>query len=130
MKSKQGMDMLERVRAICSPLPDVEEVIDGFGHNVMKVRGKTFIMMGENDGFPSLSLKSSKEEQFLLLEKGGYIKTPYIGQHGWVSLDKAAAPDWSGLSVLIKEAYLLAAPKKLVKQVLESDENKGSVGVE
>ncbi|CAH0119723.1 MULTISPECIES: MmcQ/YjbR family DNA-binding protein [unclassified Paenibacillus] len=121
MKSKQGMDMLERVRAICAPLPEVEELIDGFGHNVMKVRGKTFVMMGENQGIPSLSFKSTKEEQFLLLQQGGYVKMPYIGNHGWVSVDKAATPDWGELSGLIKEAYLLAAPKKLAKQVLESE---------
>jgi predicted DNA-binding protein (MmcQ/YjbR family) len=119
MKSKQGLDMLERVRLICSELPEVEEIIDGFGHNVMKVRGKTFVMMGENEGAAGLSIKSDKEKQFLLLQQGGYVKTPYIGQHGWVSIDKAAIPDWEELALLIKEAYLLAAPKRLAKQVLE-----------
>ncbi len=121
MKTKLGLDMLERVRVICDPLPEVVESVDGFGHNVFKVRGKTFVLMGENDGTPGLSFKSSKEEQFLLLQKGGYVKTPYIGQHGWVSLDKAAVPDWDELASLLKAAYLLAAPKKLVKQVLESE---------
>ncbi|MFC5529547.1 MmcQ/YjbR family DNA-binding protein [Cohnella yongneupensis] len=118
MKSEQSVDMLERVRKICSPLLEVEEVIDGFGHNVMKVRGKTFIMMGEHEGTPSLSLKSDKEAQSLLLQQGGYVRTPYIGQHGWVSLDTAVGPNWDELSELVKEAYLRAAPKKLVKQVL------------
>lgn len=112
--------MLERVRNICAELPEVEEIVDGFGHNVMKVRGKTFVIMGENEGAAAgLSIKSDKEKQFLLLQQGGYVKTPYIGQHGWVSIDKTAAPDWDELAVLIKEAYLLAAPKRLVKQVLE-----------
>ncbi|MBJ9991722.1 MmcQ/YjbR family DNA-binding protein [Paenibacillus sp. S28] len=119
MKSKQGLDMLERVRGICRPLPEVEEIVDGFGHNVMKVRGKTFVMMGENEGVPSLSFKSTKEEQFLLLQQEGYVKTPYIGHHGWVSVDKSSVPNWDELAVLIKEAYLLAAPKRLVKQVIE-----------
>lgn len=129
MKSKQGMDMLTRVRAICGPLPEVEESIDGFNHTVMKVRGKSFVIMGENEGTPSLSFKSDKEGQFLLLQQGGYVKTPYIGHHGWVSLDKAIAPNWNELSVLIKEAYLLAAPKKLIKQVLENEKDKGSSGL-
>lgn len=119
MKSKQGVDMLEQVRAICGPLPEVEELINGFGHTVMKVRGKTFVMMGENEGHPNLSFKADKEGQFLLLQQGGYVKTPYIGHHGWVSVDQRADPNWNELSGLIKEAYLLAAPKKLVKQVLE-----------
>lgn len=123
MKSKEGIEMVERVRGICRPLPEVEELIDGFGHTVFKVKGKTFVMMGENDGLPGLSLKASKEEQSLLLQQGGYVRTPYIGQHGWVSLDKTAVPDWDELSELIKTAYLHAAPKRLVKQVLTDSNN-------
>lgn len=124
MKSAQGVDMLERVRNICRPLPEVEELIDGFGHHVFKVKGKSFVMMGENDGVPGLSIKSDKEQQYLLLQKGGYVKTPYIGHHGWVSLDHTAVPDWDEVAGLIKEGYLLAAPKRLVKQVL--DRNHGT----
>ena len=120
MKSKQGLDMLDRVRAICTSLPEVEELIDGFGHNVFKVRGKSFVIMGENDGPPGLSFKSDKEQQYVLLQQGGYVKTPYIGHHGWVSLNTDADPDWDQLAELIKEAYLRAAPKRLVKQMLET----------
>lgn len=120
IKSRKALEMLERVRAICAPLPEVEEIVDGFGHDVLKVKGKTFVMMGEHDGAPTLSLKSDKEAQALLLLQGGYVRTPYIGQHGWVSLDPTVAPNWDELSVLIKEAYLRAAPKRIVRQVLEN----------
>jgi hypothetical protein len=47
MQSKQGIEMLDHVRRICQPLPEVEEI---------------------------------------LLQQGQYYKTPYIGQHGWVSI--------------------------------------------
>lgn len=120
MKSQQGINMLDRVRTICGSWPEVEELVDGFGHNVFKVKGKSFVIMGENEGPPGLSFKSDKEHQYLLLQKGGYVKTPYIGHHGWVSLDAAAAADWDEMASLIKEAYLRAAPKRLVKQILES----------
>ncbi|GMK43647.1 phosphoribosylglycinamide formyltransferase [Paenibacillus glycanilyticus] len=122
MKTELGKGMLEQVQGICSALPEVDQIVDGFGHDVMKVRGKTFIMMGEghNSALPSLSIKATKEQQYLLLEQGGYVKTPYIGHHGWVSVDMEAGPNWDELNVLIQEAYLLAAPKRLVKQVLDS----------
>ncbi|GLX69880.1 MmcQ/YjbR family DNA-binding protein [Paenibacillus glycanilyticus] len=122
MQTERGQAMLERVQTICSELPEVDQIVDGFGHDVMKVRGKTFIMMGEghNSEHPSLSVKATKEQQFLLLEQGGYVKTPYIGHHGWVSVDMAVGPNWDELTDIIQEAYLLAAPKRLVKQVLES----------
>lgn len=81
--------------------------------------------MGENEheGSPGLSIKSDKEQQYLLLQQGGYVKTPYIGQHGWVSLESGSTPNWGELADLIKEAYLRAAPKKLMKQVLESEDS-------
>ncbi|MCM3627821.1 MmcQ/YjbR family DNA-binding protein [Paenibacillus glycanilyticus] len=122
MKTPLGIEMLEQVQSICSELPEVEQIVDGFGHDVMKVRGKTFIMMGEghNSALPSLSIKATKEQQYLLLEQGGYVKTPYIGHHGWVSVEMEIGPNWEELASLIQEAYLLAAPKRLVKQVLES----------
>lgn len=115
----QGMEMLDEVRRIRSSLPEVEEIIDGFGHTTFKVKGKSFIMMGENVGVPGLSFKSNLETQEILLQQGGFEKTPYIGHHGWVSVKKGEPLDWTELSELLKEAYLRAAPKRLVKQVLQ-----------
>lgn len=118
LKSKAGMEMLEKVCQICVAFPEVEEIIDGFGHTTFKVKGKSFVMMGENDGHAVLSFKSDLETQQLLLQEERYVKTPYIGQHGWVSIKKGEPIDWNDLEGLIKEAYLRAAPKRLVKQFL------------
>jgi predicted DNA-binding protein (MmcQ/YjbR family) len=117
-QSTQWVEMLDNVRHICEPFPEVEEVIDGFGHTTFKVKGKSFIILGETEDSTSLSFKSDKENQEFLLLQGGYYKTPYIGQHGWVSIK--APQDWDELGILLKEAYLRAAPKRLVKQVLEA----------
>jgi predicted DNA-binding protein (MmcQ/YjbR family) len=114
--------MLEKVRSICAALPESGEIIDGFGHTVFKVRGKTFIMMSEHDQYGlNLHFKSDRETQEILLQTGRFAKTPYIGQHGWVSVQQGEPLDWNELSGLLKEAYLRAAPKRLVKQ-LQSDE--------
>lgn len=115
MKSEQSIEMLNRVRGICASLPESEEMIDGFGHTVYKVRGKTFVMMGESrEGDAHLSFKSDRENQELLIQQDCFYRTPYIGQHGWVSVKNPQ--DWDALSDLIKEAYLRAAPKRLAKQ--------------
>lgn len=116
--SEQGHEMLENVRRICSVLPEVEEIIDGFGHTTFKVRGKSFIIMGENEEGPGLSFKSDHATQDTLLQQDGFIKTPYIGQHGWVSTKRCHPLNWDALSELFKEAYLRAAPKRIVKQLL------------
>ncbi|WHY68114.1 MmcQ/YjbR family DNA-binding protein [Neobacillus sp. SuZ13] len=116
MKSQDPEGMLENVRKICLALPEAVEHIDGFGHNTFKINGKSFVISGESEKGFRLSFKSDRETQELLLQKEHYYKTPYIGQHGWVSIQNPAEENWDELTDLIQEAYLRAAPKRLVKQ--------------
>ncbi|MCM3115799.1 MmcQ/YjbR family DNA-binding protein [Neobacillus sp. MER 74] len=116
MKSLDTAGTIETVRKICLALPEAVEHIDGFGHNTFKVNGKSFVISGENENGFGLSFKSDRETQELLLQKEHYYKTPYIGQHGWVSIQNPVEEHWDELTDLIQEAYLRAAPKRLVKQ--------------
>lgn len=119
MESQVTGDMLERVREICLSLPEAAEIIDGFGHNTFKINGKSFVISGESEKGFRLSFKSDRETQALLLEKEYFFKSPYIGQHGWVSIENPESENWDELSDLIQEAYLRAAPKRLVKNWME-----------
>lgn len=119
MKSQETAGMLENVRNICLALPEAVEIIDGFGHNTFKINGKSFVISGESEKGFSLSFKSDRETQALLLQKEYFFKTPYIGHHGWVSITNPAGEVWVELSDLIQEAYLRAAPKRLVKKWIE-----------
>ena len=119
MKSQDTAGMLENVRNICLALPEAVEHIDGFGHNTFKINGKSFVISGENDKGFSLSFKSDLETQELLLQNKQYSKTPYIGRHGWVSILNPGGEDWDELTDLLQEAYLRAAPKRLVKKWME-----------
>jgi len=116
MKSKDTAGMLENLRNICLALPEAVELIDGFGHNTFKINGKSFVISGERDAGFNLSFKSDRETQELLLQKEHFFKTPYIGHHGWVSIQNPQKADWDELTDLIQEAYLRAAPKRLVKK--------------
>ncbi|WP_224768148.1 MmcQ/YjbR family DNA-binding protein [Metabacillus idriensis] len=116
MNSLDTEGMLEKVRTICLALPEVVELIDGFGHNTFKINGKSFVISGESEKGFGLSFKSDRETQELLLQKEHFFKTPYIGRHGWVSIQNPDGEDWDVLTDLIQEAYLRAAPKRLVKQ--------------
>ena len=113
MISSQGIEMLNHVRRICANLPEVDEIIDGFGHTVFQVNGKSFIRMGEGGGVATMCFKSDLENQEILLQQGRFYRTPYIGQHGWVSIN--SPQDWDEMGELCKEAYLRAAPKRLIK---------------
>ncbi|MBS4175081.1 MmcQ/YjbR family DNA-binding protein [Bacillus sp. FJAT-49736] len=108
--------MLKNLRNICLALPEAIEHIDGFGHNTFKINGKSFVISGEGDKGFRLSFKSDRETQEILLQKDHFFKTPYIGHHGWVSIQNPHGEVWEELIDLIQEAYLRAAPKRLVKK--------------
>ncbi|MBK5483129.1 MmcQ/YjbR family DNA-binding protein [Peribacillus sp. TH16] len=116
MKLQDTAGMLENVRNICLALPEAVELIDGFGHNTFKINGKSFVISGEREKGFSLSFKSDRDTQELLLQNENFFKTPYIGHHGWVSIQNPDREDWDELTDLIQEAYLRAAPKRLVKK--------------
>ncbi|TDL87676.1 MmcQ/YjbR family DNA-binding protein [Vibrio vulnificus] len=116
MESQDPEAMLDNVRNICLALPEAVEHIDGFGHNTFKINGKSFVISGESEKGFSLSFKSNRETQELLLQKEKYFKTPYIGRHGWVSIQNPDREDWIELTYLIQEGYLRAAPKRMVKK--------------
>lgn len=119
MKSQDAAGMLENLRNICLALPEAVEIIDGFGHNTFKINGKSFVISGESEKGFRISFKSDRETQELLLQKEHFFKTPYIGHHGWVSILNPDGEDWDELTDLIQEAYLRAAPKRLVKKWIE-----------
>ncbi|MGM0886720.1 MAG: MmcQ/YjbR family DNA-binding protein [Bacillota bacterium] len=116
MESRDTEAMLDHVRNICLALPEAVEHIDGFGHNTFKINGKSFVISGESEKGFSLSFKSDRETQEILLQKEKYFKTPYIGRHGWVSIQNPDREDWDELTYLIQEGYLRAAPKRMVKK--------------
>ncbi|TCP53425.1 putative DNA-binding protein (MmcQ/YjbR family) [Tumebacillus sp. BK434] len=116
--SECGRALVGQVREIALRLPEATEAVDKFGHTSFRVQDKPFVMMGESAKGTSLSLKVLKETQEVLLQRPGFTKTPYIGQHGWVSLDTNSALDWHEIGELITEGYLRSAPKRLQKQVM------------
>ncbi|RDU36100.1 MmcQ/YjbR family DNA-binding protein [Neobacillus piezotolerans] len=114
--------MLESLRKICLSLPEAVEIVDGFGHKTFKINGKSFVISGEGKNGFNVSFKSDRETQEFLLQQEHFFKTPYIGHHGWVSIQNPAGEQWNELAGLIHEAYLRAAPKRMVKQWMDSVE--------
>jgi predicted DNA-binding protein (MmcQ/YjbR family) len=120
LDSPEGQRLLVRLRATCSALPQVTEVIDGFGHTTFKVARKSFIIAGMGESGESVAIKSDPATQEFLIRRGPYFRTPYIGQHGWVSIDSPLDHDWSEVEELVRDAYRLAAPRRLAK-LLDDD---------
>ena len=119
LRGPQGRLLLAALRKTCRKLPEVEEVIDGFGHTTFKVRSKSFIIAGMGEEGEALSIKADLTNQAILTQRGPYYPTPYIGQHGWISIDRPLEHYWPEVEDLIVDGYRLAAPKSLLKLLPE-----------
>jgi predicted DNA-binding protein (MmcQ/YjbR family) len=111
LDNEEGRRLLGVLRGMMLRLPEVEEVVDGFGHTTFKVRKKSFVIAGMGSDGSNVAMKSDPETQAYLIRQGRWFRTPYIGQHGWVSITNPGEADREELAELITDAYRLAAPK-------------------
>ncbi|MBI2685798.1 MAG: MmcQ/YjbR family DNA-binding protein [Acidobacteria bacterium] len=104
----RGKRYLEKFRKIALAMPGVVET-ESFGHpwfRVGGVKGKMLSVFGQQDGQWSLCFKAAKEDQGIFLKDPRFVKTPYVGQHGWVSLKlDNTKPDWNEIAELLEMSY-------------------------
>ena len=117
---------LTRLRKLCLALPEAHEV-EAWGEPTFRVRNKLFAMYAaagnhHGAGRAAVWCKASPTNQALMVkaEPGRFFVPPYVGPSGWVGvwLDDAAV--WDDLADLLRDAYLLAAPKRLGALLRES----------
>lgn len=113
-KSQKELHILERLRKLCLALPEVVEAVDGFGHTSFRVRKKPLAMMGSQE--LHLAIKADPVTQEALVRSGCYTRTPFLGQHGWVSVVDFDRLDWAEIEELVIDAYRRTAPKRLLAQ--------------
>ena len=123
VRSAQELKLIEKMKKICAKLPEVDVGVDGFGHTTFKVGKKSLVLIGGGEGPDrnrgSLSVKTDVTTQQMLVKRGPWIRTPYIGQHGWVTAWGDAKLDWNEVAELVKEAWRASAPKRLLKTMEE-----------
>ena len=117
LDSPEGRRLVAALRSACAQLPEVDEIIDGFGHTTFKVAKKSFVIAGMGEDAADVAIKSDPETQAQLVRRGPWFRTPYIGHHGWVSITDPLNHDWAEVEEMIVEAYRGAAPKRLVRQL-------------
>lgn len=122
VNAPEALAAIERVREIVTDLPEVTEGVDGFGHVSFRVRDKPFVIVGNGrEGEGSLSIKSDPATQRFLIDHRPFVRTPYIGQHGWVSVAALPPEAWGEVEGLVVDGYRRAAPASLVRRLPSPD---------
>jgi predicted DNA-binding protein (MmcQ/YjbR family) len=101
---------LKKLRAICLSLPDTKETIT-WGQPHFRVGEKIFCGYGEEQGRMTIGFKLDRPHADLVVDGDRYRRAPYVGQHGWVSMDAGRIDDWDLVRAFVLESYRLIAPK-------------------
>ncbi len=111
-------DLTERVRRVCSALPEVEERLS-HGECTWFVRGKkVFVQMSDHHHDDRLGMWCAAPPgvmtELVEQEPERFFRPPYVGARGWlgVYLDVADL-DWGEIEAIVSDAYRVVAPAKL-----------------
>lgn len=118
-----------KLEQIVSRLPDASRVdIEAWGGEpTFRVNGKNFVFT--NSDATSLTVKLSKEEaEAVVSTDENAVPTGYgLGRSGWVTVTigrRVSKARWREVEEWVRTSYILVAPKKLAKTVLEADETR------
>jgi hypothetical protein len=114
--SREGRKALTRARRICLALPETTEKL-AWGSPTFRVKQKLFAMFAEDhhaDGRIALWCHAPKGAQQVLVgsEPKRFFVPPYVGPSGWIGVHLAEVDD-ARLAELVRDAWLVVAPKKL-----------------
>jgi predicted DNA-binding protein (MmcQ/YjbR family) len=123
MKSKTTGPPLDKVRSLCLALPEAHEV-EAWGEPTFRVKNKLFAMYAaagnhHGAGRCSLWVKSTPVNQDLMLQSDAdrFFKPPYVGPSGWIGIYLDKRPNWKSIEGILRDGYVLTAPKKLLAQL-------------
>lgn len=113
--------ILAKMREICLELPDTKETLT-WGHPHFRVGEKIFSGYGtghgEHAGRATIGFKLEMDHaDALVMNDDRFTRAPYVGHHGWVSMDASRVKDWNEVASLVFESYRLIAPKRSLARV-------------
>ena len=111
---------LTRLRKLCLALPEAHEV-EAWGEPTFRVRNKLFAMYADasshhGGGRPAVWCKAGPGNQDLMgrAAPDRFFVPPYVGPSGWVGVWLDGNAQWAEIGELLRDAYRLTAPKRLV----------------
>jgi predicted DNA-binding protein (MmcQ/YjbR family) len=103
---------LTEMRRICLALPEATETMT-WGQPHFRVRGKIYAGFGDHGGTFTIGFKLEREHADPSIQDPRFARAPYVGAHGWISMDVKGVRDWNEVRALVRESYRLIAPKQL-----------------
>ncbi|MCW2674004.1 MAG: hypothetical protein JWP14_2593 [Frankiales bacterium] len=100
------------LRRTALSFPEAEEV-ETWGQATFRVRRKMFCILGEDGKQASIKATPEAQAELLAANPAVYSFAPYVGRHGWVTVDVAAA-DPAEVAELLEDAWRRTAPKRVV----------------
>ena len=113
---------LARIRKICLSLPETTERLS-HGAPSFFIRDKVgFVNYMDNhhdDGRLALwcACPAGMREGLLRAQPDQYFVPPYVGVRGWIGVRLDRGPDWDAVERVIRDAYLVVAPRRLAATV-------------
>lgn len=111
--SPQIRKLVAELQKLCAKLPGSEQYVM-VHHPAFRVGKRPFVVVGmhvHGVGDASISINLGHEAQHGLLSDERFIKTPYMGHNGWVTIARKALGA-KELSTLVMESWRRIANKK------------------
>lgn len=111
---------LGRLRKFCLSLPEAHEVT-AWGEPTFRVKNRMFAMYAKADnhhgaGREAVWCKAAPDSQSMMVRvrPDRYFVPPYVGPSGWVGVWLDRRPAWKEIEEVLMDAYLLAAPRRVL----------------
>jgi predicted DNA-binding protein (MmcQ/YjbR family) len=124
MTKTTGDDLLglvEELRELCAKLPGAEEYVM-VHHPTFRLGKKPFVVagLGKTPGKTLVSINLGHEAQSSLLDDSRFIRTPYMGHNGWVSIAREDVKRGQLAELVTASWSRIAGPKHLAERELGS----------
>jgi len=122
---KNASTSRERLCKICLALPEAEASSQTGQHDKFTVRGRTFAYFlndHQGDGRIAVNCKVAPGGMDVLIrgDPERFYVAPYLGPRGWIGMRlDLPRTDWSLTEELVRDSYRMAAPKRLVKMMMD-----------
>jgi hypothetical protein len=113
-------DAIARLRRICLALPEAQERVSH--GEVSFFVGRQFVALDDHHhGADRLAFwcpaPPGVQEQLIAEDPEQFFRPPYVGHRGWIGVRIDLEPAWPEIEAIVREAYRLVAPKRLVAQL-------------